>query len=149
MLIDLQVYLFFTVLSLVLYWGLPGENARGRAWVLIGLSSLLVYQISWVAFLICLEMTMLVMAGLRLGRRAKGGRYRLAAGILIAVTWLVAEFWGRVSTSPVLTLGVSFVVLKSTAVLWDDARKEGKEDYSLTPDPAPQHLLPDFHRRPH
>jgi len=115
---DPQIFFVFVLFGAVLYWLVPSQWYRTRSFTLMGISALAIYMASPEALILCL----IASAGVTIGSH---GMARLTAqrSMWIAVgafflLFLLSRQFLKVEGA-LITLGISFYFLKSTALLID------------------------------
>jgi len=114
---DLQAFFFAAAVAVLGYWALPPTRHRERGWWLVVVSAAMVYRASPPAFASAVAMTGVTWATARaIGRRRSVARLTAGIAVLVAVT-TAQKLAGPVGSA--ISLGLSFVLLKSVMVLVD------------------------------
>ena len=119
MLIDPQLYFFFTLMGVAFYWCAPRHRPVLRGSILIVVSCLFIWLLSYQALGLCLALSLTVYVTGRLTGRFGDGR-ALRVGIPAVAILMVAAglIWPK-DRDAMITLGLSFMALKSVAAMVD------------------------------
>ena len=119
MLDDPQVFLLFAVVTLLLYWTLPSHLWQARETVLIVTSAVFIYLVSPASLVLCLVVSLTVIMACRLFRVIDRISILWLSLALLAGIVVVGDLY-LAHGNALATLGLAFMVLKSTAVLVDN-----------------------------
>jgi len=119
---DFQVYLLLVACTVTGFWLLPYTRPRLRAWWLILASATIVYKISPAALLAAFLMTVTVFVSIKALEKKQSGAILWGAILLLIAITQIQKYWSEYSV--ILSIGLSFVLLKSIIVLVDTFQRQ-------------------------